>query len=86
MYVSVGDIARVGIHPPNVVAVYRNSDQLFALPLGYDLVTTLQIIVIIARLQLCKQFNRSSLWHAIHMAFFCFYHVSLELKTVVQTC
>ncbi|KAM7525353.1 hypothetical protein LguiA_015255 [Lonicera macranthoides] len=38
LYVSVGDIARVGIYPPNVAAVYRNSDQLFALPLGYDLV------------------------------------------------
>ncbi|XP_059641926.1 uncharacterized protein LOC132283907 [Cornus florida] len=37
-YVSVGDIARVGSHPPNVAAVYRNSDKLFSLPVGYDLV------------------------------------------------
>ncbi|KAA8522113.1 hypothetical protein F0562_012573 [Nyssa sinensis] len=37
-YVSVGDIARVGSHPPNVAAVYRNSDKLFMLPVGYDLV------------------------------------------------
>ncbi|KAK8614167.1 hypothetical protein V6N13_122539 [Hibiscus sabdariffa] len=37
-YVSIGDIARVGSHPPNVAAVYRNIDNLFALPVGYDLV------------------------------------------------
>ncbi|KAI3710546.1 hypothetical protein L2E82_40329 [Cichorium intybus] len=37
-YISVGDIARVGTHPPNVAAVYQNTDRLFALPLGYDLV------------------------------------------------
>ncbi|XWS38677.1 hypothetical protein CRYUN_Cryun19dG0151500 [Craigia yunnanensis] len=37
-YVFIGDIARVGSHPPNVAAVYRNVDKLFALPLGYDLV------------------------------------------------
>ncbi|KAA8525950.1 hypothetical protein F0562_007950 [Nyssa sinensis] len=37
-YVSVGDIARVGSHPPNVAAVYRNIDKLFTLPVGYDLV------------------------------------------------
>ena len=37
-YVSVGDIARVGVHPPNVVAVYHNINNLFALPVGYDLV------------------------------------------------
>ncbi|KAK2999891.1 hypothetical protein RJ639_022624 [Escallonia herrerae] len=37
-YVPIGDIARVGSHPPNVAAVYRNSDRLFALPVGYDLV------------------------------------------------
>ncbi|KAK3434687.1 hypothetical protein EUGRSUZ_D02142 [Eucalyptus grandis] len=37
-YVSVGDIARVGEHPPNCAAVYSNSDRLFALPIGYDLV------------------------------------------------
>ncbi|KAL7609935.1 hypothetical protein Lser_V15G10156 [Lactuca serriola] len=37
-YISVGDIARIGTHPPNVAAVYQNTDRLFALPLGYDLV------------------------------------------------
>ncbi|TYI15495.1 hypothetical protein ES332_A08G190100v1 [Gossypium tomentosum] len=37
-YVSIGDIARVGTHPPNVAAVYRNIDKLYALPVGYDLV------------------------------------------------
>ncbi|XVE65214.1 hypothetical protein DITRI_Ditri07aG0162900 [Diplodiscus trichospermus] len=37
-YVSIGDIAHVGSHPPNVAAIYRNVDQLFALPVGYDLV------------------------------------------------
>ncbi|XP_076943882.1 uncharacterized protein LOC143614277 [Bidens hawaiensis] len=37
-YISVGDIARIGIHPPNVAAVYQNTDRLFALPVGYDLV------------------------------------------------
>ncbi|XP_047340404.1 uncharacterized protein LOC124943990 [Impatiens glandulifera] len=37
-YVSVGDIARIGSHPPNVAAVYRISDDLFAPPSGYDLV------------------------------------------------
>ncbi|XP_057978559.1 uncharacterized protein LOC131164992 isoform X2 [Malania oleifera] len=37
-YVSIGDIARVGCHPPNVAAVYRNIDQQFTLPVGYDLV------------------------------------------------
>ncbi|PON47154.1 Vacuolar protein sorting-associated protein, partial [Parasponia andersonii] len=37
-YVSVGDIARIGSHPPNVAAVYLNIDRLFALPVGYDLV------------------------------------------------
>ncbi|XP_065619172.1 uncharacterized protein LOC112023786 [Quercus suber] len=37
-YVSIGDIARVGSHPPNVAAVYRNIDRLFALPVGFDLV------------------------------------------------
>ncbi|OMP08179.1 Vacuolar protein sorting-associated protein 62 [Corchorus olitorius] len=37
-YVSIGDIAHVGSHPPNVAAVYRNIDKLFALPVGYDLV------------------------------------------------
>nr|XP_009413254.1 PREDICTED: uncharacterized protein LOC103994598 isoform X1 [Musa acuminata subsp. malaccensis] len=37
-YVSVGDIAHVGGHPPTVAAVYRDSDRNFALPVGYDLV------------------------------------------------
>ncbi|KAL8266737.1 hypothetical protein R6Q59_004081 [Mikania micrantha] len=37
-YISVGDIARIGTHPPNVAAVYQNMDRLFALPAGYDLV------------------------------------------------
>ncbi|XP_022737877.1 uncharacterized protein LOC111290709 isoform X2 [Durio zibethinus] len=37
-YVSIGDIARVGSYPPNVAAVYRYIDKLFALPVGYDLV------------------------------------------------
>ncbi|GAV77402.1 PH domain-containing protein/DUF946 domain-containing protein/DUF1162 domain-containing protein/Chorein_N domain-containing protein, partial [Cephalotus follicularis] len=37
-YVSIGDIAHVGSHPPHVAAVYNNTDRLFALPVGYDLV------------------------------------------------
>lgn len=37
-YVSVGDVAHVGDHPPNVAAAYRYSEELFALPVGYDLV------------------------------------------------
>ncbi|KAK6935059.1 Pleckstrin homology domain [Dillenia turbinata] len=37
-YISVGDIAHVGCHPPNVAAVYNNVEGLFALPVGYDLV------------------------------------------------
>ncbi|OIV92802.1 hypothetical protein TanjilG_00936 [Lupinus angustifolius] len=37
-YACIGDIARVGIHAPNVAAVYRMIDGLFALPIGYDLV------------------------------------------------
>lgn len=40
-YVSVGDVARVGTHPPHVAAIYRNSDRNFALPIGYDLVMML---------------------------------------------
>ncbi|KAL0296338.1 UNVERIFIED_CONTAM: putative vacuolar protein sorting-associated protein 13A [Sesamum radiatum] len=36
-YVSIGDIARSGSHPPNVAAIYRKS-EMFALPVGYDLV------------------------------------------------
>ena len=37
-YTYIGDIARAGIHPPNVAAVYRKVDGLFAPPAGYDLV------------------------------------------------
>ncbi|KAL6543919.1 hypothetical protein OROGR_010416 [Orobanche gracilis] len=37
-YISIGDIARCGSHPPTVAAIYRNSDKLFVLPVGYDLV------------------------------------------------
>ncbi|XP_019086561.1 PREDICTED: uncharacterized protein LOC104718635 [Camelina sativa] len=37
-FVSVGDVAHVGSHPPNVAAVYNNSNRVFALPVGYDLV------------------------------------------------
>lgn len=37
-YVSIGDIARPGCHPPNVAAIYHNCDKLFASPVGYDLV------------------------------------------------
>ncbi|KAL0326636.1 UNVERIFIED_CONTAM: hypothetical protein Sangu_1741600 [Sesamum angustifolium] len=36
-YVSIGDIARSGSHPPNVAAIYRKS-EMFAFPVGYDLV------------------------------------------------
>lgn len=42
-YVSVGDIAHVGIHPPHVAAIYRNSNLYFALPIGYDLVRFLNL-------------------------------------------
>ncbi|CAN1333900.1 Intermembrane lipid transfer protein VPS13 [Linum perenne] len=37
-YISVGDIAHVGVHPPNVAAVYRYEDSHFKPPIGYDLV------------------------------------------------
>ncbi|XP_020979196.1 uncharacterized protein LOC107640015 [Arachis ipaensis] len=37
-YTYIGDIARGGIHPPNVAAIYRKVDGHFALPMGYDLV------------------------------------------------
>ncbi|KAG9142715.1 hypothetical protein Leryth_005471 [Lithospermum erythrorhizon] len=37
-YVSVGDIARAGSHPPTVAAVYHNFDKLLSRPVGYDLV------------------------------------------------
>ena len=42
-YVSVGDIAHVGTHPPHVAAIYRDSNLNFALPIGYDLVSFLNI-------------------------------------------
>ncbi|XP_073000916.1 uncharacterized protein [Typha latifolia] len=37
-YISIGDVAHIGHHPPHVAAIYRNSDGNFALPIGYDLV------------------------------------------------
>uniref|UniRef100_J3N503 PH domain-containing protein n=1 Tax=Oryza brachyantha TaxID=4533 RepID=J3N503_ORYBR len=37
-YVSIGDVAHVGTHPPHVAALYKNVGGNFALPLGYDLV------------------------------------------------
>lgn len=37
-YVSIGDIAHLGSHPPNVAAVYRHLEGMFAPPVGYDLV------------------------------------------------
>ncbi|PIA31101.1 hypothetical protein AQUCO_05300138v1 [Aquilegia coerulea] len=37
-YVSVGDIARVGTHPPTVAALYYNVEGKFSHPVGYDLV------------------------------------------------
>ncbi|KAK4786568.1 hypothetical protein SAY86_010401 [Trapa natans] len=37
-YVAIGDVAHIGIHPPNCAAVYCNIKRLFALPVGYDLV------------------------------------------------
>jgi vacuolar protein sorting-associated protein 13A/C len=37
-YISIGDIAYVGSHPPSVAAVYQKNDRLFAIPVGYDLV------------------------------------------------
>ncbi|KAJ0970742.1 hypothetical protein J5N97_018701 [Dioscorea zingiberensis] len=37
-YVSVGDVAHVGAHPPNVAAVYLASAGSFSVPVGYDLV------------------------------------------------
>ncbi|KAL9231233.1 hypothetical protein vseg_006486 [Gypsophila vaccaria] len=37
-YVSVGDIAHVGAHPPNVAAVYQFNEEKFSLPVGFDLV------------------------------------------------
>lgn len=40
-YVSVGDIAHIGSHPPHVAAIYRDSNSYFALPIGYDLVSLL---------------------------------------------
>ncbi|XP_023553987.1 uncharacterized protein LOC111811402 [Cucurbita pepo subsp. pepo] len=37
-YVSIGDIAHLGSHPPNVAAIYRYMEGMFAPPVGYDLV------------------------------------------------
>ncbi|CAA0838075.1 pleckstrin homology (PH) domain-containing protein [Striga hermonthica] len=37
-YVSIGDVARCGCHPPTVASIYRNSEELFVPPVGYDLV------------------------------------------------
>uniref|UniRef100_A0A0Q3N5I8 PH domain-containing protein n=1 Tax=Setaria italica TaxID=4555 RepID=A0A0Q3N5I8_SETIT len=37
-YISIGDVAHVGTHPPQLAAVYKNANGNFALPLGYDLV------------------------------------------------
>ncbi|WVZ57683.1 hypothetical protein U9M48_008037 [Paspalum notatum var. saurae] len=37
-YVSIGDVAHVGTHPPHFAAVYKNMNGNFSLPLGYDLV------------------------------------------------
>ncbi|KAG0473021.1 hypothetical protein HPP92_014878 [Vanilla planifolia] len=37
-YVSVGDVAHIGIHQPHVAAVYKYSERSFSLPVGYDLV------------------------------------------------
>lgn len=38
-YVSIGDVAHVGIHPPHFAAIYKNVNGNFVLPLGYDLVS-----------------------------------------------
>lgn len=40
---SIGDIAHVGGHPPSVAAVYHYDDQMFTLPLGFDLVRTVHM-------------------------------------------
>ncbi|XP_043715720.1 uncharacterized protein LOC122664096 isoform X2 [Telopea speciosissima] len=37
-YVSIGDIAHIGTHPPNVAAVYHKINNQFSIPLGFDLV------------------------------------------------
>lgn len=37
-YVSVGDIAHAGHHPPNVASTYLYSEKDFANPIGFDLV------------------------------------------------
>ncbi|MCO5606510.1 hypothetical protein L7F22_060698 [Adiantum nelumboides] len=37
-YVSVGDIAHIGKHPPMVSAVYHYEEQYFKHPIGFDLV------------------------------------------------
>ncbi|ONK73416.1 uncharacterized protein A4U43_C04F31270 [Asparagus officinalis] len=43
-YISVGDIAHAGIHPPHVAVIYRDSSLYFALPIGYDLVSFMNIL------------------------------------------
>lgn len=37
-YISIGDIAHLGSHPPNVAAIYRHVEGMFVPPVGYDLV------------------------------------------------
>ncbi|PKA53298.1 hypothetical protein AXF42_Ash010028 [Apostasia shenzhenica] len=37
-YISVGDVAHIGDHPPHVAAIYRESHESFSIPVGYDLV------------------------------------------------
>jgi vacuolar protein sorting-associated protein 13A/C len=38
-YVSVGDVAYVGKHPPTIVMTYKNGKGRFAEPTGFDLVS-----------------------------------------------
>jgi hypothetical protein len=38
-YVSIGDVAHAGIHPPHFAAIYKNVSGNFVPPLGYDLVS-----------------------------------------------
>lgn len=44
-YISTGDIVRTGNHPPSVAAVYFNSDELFALYVGFELINFLRILL-----------------------------------------
>lgn len=39
-YISIGDVAHVGTYQPHLADVYKNVDGNFALPIGYDLVST----------------------------------------------